>query len=132
MFFLAQLLVILYAWCSAQQEIPVVKMAKDYVPHGNPYQQPFHFWGWCMTAIVGAILTLFTGCFLTLFTSALWYSLLFDGWLNLGVGQPFNYIGQTAWIDKKLWALFGKKAPKRKQQITLFLLLNINALYFLL
>jgi hypothetical protein len=150
MLILSQLLIIAYSIASALQEIPVIKMARDYVPVGNPYSQPFHLWGWIMTAIVGNILALlhpsFGEAFLSLLLSALWYWLLFDAVVSKAVHDTLFYVGDTSDVDKIIkkgttvnifrWKIkipgLGKYAGEIKAGGCIVLLITLNALYFLL
>lgn len=147
MIILAQILIIAYTIASALQEVPVLKMAKDYVPHGNPYSQPFHFWGWIMTAIVGAILSLLQHSIgeglLSLAFSSLWYWILFDVVVGKEVNDTWFYVGTTSDVDKALrdgttvkvfkWTIkipgLGDHAGKIKAAACLGLIAILNVLY---
>jgi hypothetical protein len=148
MLILSQLLIIAYAIASALQEVPVIKMARDYVPHGNPYSQPFHLWGWIMTAIVGNILAILQPSFgealLSLLLSALWYWLLFDVVVSKAVHDTLFYVGDTSDVDKIIkkgatvkifrWKIkipgLGKYAGQIKAGVCLLLIIALNILYY--
>lgn len=133
MFYLAQALIVLYAFCSAQQEAPIVSYQKDYVAINDERVDQFHFWGWLMTAIVGITLSLFQtnafGYIATPLLAALWYWMVFDGTLNKLTDQPFFYVGHTSKVDKWLNKRFGKDAGKRKVQVCVAVITLINVGY---
>lgn len=102
------LLMIAYAVCSALHESSVVRGARAYWPVNNPYEKPFHKWGAAMTVIFSLSLIHYGWQYPLL--SLLWYWLLFDIVLNKRTSKRWDYVGETAFIDRLLHRLPGNPA----------------------
>jgi hypothetical protein len=110
MFYILQFVMIVYAIASARQEKDVVQAFLDYVPIGNKYSKGFHNSGAFMTTCMAAVISLVTTDIVTVaisfFLSLLWYWIVFDIALNKYTGKNWDYIGQTAKLDKALNQMF--------------------------
>lgn len=134
-FILAQIGIIAYALFIAHKEVQAIRMIRDYVPVNNPYNEPFHFYGYGAAFVVGAILTLFQQSVEALvimpFLVSLWYSILYDGAIGSEIYNSFYYLGSSSKIDRWLKNKFGVFAGQWKVGIAGFLIVVLNLIYFL-
>lgn len=118
----SQIVTILFAFVFAMQQAPAVKAFRDYVPINNPYIKLYHRFGWILSALVIGYISPLN---LHLLINCLWYWLVFDIVLNKATGKPFDYIGETAWIDKQLNKLSIEGADKALFIVAANIVLNI-------
>ena len=125
----------LFAWFISEKEVVTVKMQREYVPTPNPFNEPFHFYGYGASFIVGFILTVYQrealAFWLTPFTTALVYWMTFNVNLNMGLDWKWNRIGRSSWIDKMLWKRFGKYGERYWFWAALAVVLLLNLTYLL-
>jgi hypothetical protein len=139
MFYLAQILMMVYAYVAAYKESVAVRMMRDYVPIPNPYNEPFHFYGITMAAPMCAALFVsqivqpsIAAFVLTPFVSISIYWAVFSWKLHDEIWDRWNYVGTTAkfdiWLRKKLGTKVEQKVVSI--QVSLFVLLNLLYLLF--
>jgi hypothetical protein len=132
MIYVAQAIMILYAWVSAKQEASVIVLFRDYVPQ-EASTKMFHVYGWYMTAIVGLSFMLCqktaVGKTVVPFLCALCYWIVFDVSLNLSMGWGWNYVGQSSAVDRFFITLFGNDAPNIKFFFSVTVLCVLNYLF---
>jgi hypothetical protein len=134
-FILAQLAIAIYALFIAHKEVQAIRMIRDYVPTPNPYNEPFHFYGYGAVVVVGLIVTTFQrsweAALLTPFLSAIIYSVLYDGVIGDEIYNKFTYLGSSSKIDKWFKHKFGVFAGEWKLSLMCFLFVILNLIYFL-
>ena len=114
---IAQILAIAYTEFSVRQEKPVVSMMIYYVPPTRLLGKEFHLFGWLMTVIFCAALSL--AWWPLGIMSGLWYWLLFD----LRIAKK---LGTEAKTDRMLSKLFGKHALIIKSIVCAVILIALN------
>ena len=133
---ISQLLMIIYIRLASWHHAPAVKAMRDYIPTPNPYEDPFHFWSFGQGVVVSIIIAAsmlsyqpWGWCIVSGVLCGLWYSLLFDPWLNKQIpGRNWNYLGNDPGIDRFLKRIFGKHAGEYKFVICGLLIVLINLL----
>lgn len=124
---------ILFAFIMANKEIVAVRMMREYVPTPNPFSEPFHFYGFGCSVVVGVTITLLqttlAGQILSPLLSGVLYWTVFDWKLNHEVYDKFDRIGRSSWIDRKLWEWFGKHAERNAVRIKVGSVILLNAIY---
>jgi hypothetical protein len=132
MFFLTQLVMILFAYSFAHFQEPIIRMIRDYVPTPNPYNFKFHKYGAAVAAVLGLMGALnimpdIKWSVINLFTNGLCYWLVFDLIIGFEVYDNLFYLGTTSKLDK-LW----KGNGKTKAFVLGVIILGINAVKILL
>jgi hypothetical protein len=134
-FILSQLAIIAYALFIGHKEVQAIRMVRDYVPTPNPYNEPFHFYGYGAAFVVGAVVTLFQqsveAFIIVPFLVSMWYSMLYDGVIGDEIYDDFTYLGNSSKIDKWFKHKFGVFAGKWKLGVIIFLIVVLNLIYFL-
>lgn len=134
-FVVAQAGIIAYALFIAHKEVQAIRMIRDYVPTPNPYNEPFHFYGFGASLVITLILTVFQrsweAVIITPFMCSLYYSVLFDSVIGSEVYNDKYYLGNSSKIDKWLKHKFGVFAGEWKTGIAGFLIVVLNLIYFL-
>lgn len=131
MFYVGQIIMICFAFFMASKEVTAVRMMREYVPTPNPFNEPFHFYGFGASVIVAASIfclqTDVLAFIISPFISSALYWTVFDWKLNHEVYDNYSRIGRTAWVDKNLWQLFGERAERNTVilKITTIILLNL-------
>jgi hypothetical protein len=134
-FLSAQFLIILFAVLIANKETVAVRMAREYVPTPNPFNEPFHFYGYSASVVFVILAVLYQqsieAMVLIAPLSALWYWVAFDYVINTEVFEKWDYVGYTSKIDKWLRRHWGNKAGKRKFWFSVAAIAVLNLIYFL-
>jgi hypothetical protein len=137
MFYLIEGLTALFAvYCAYLNEVPVLKM----IQHGASLseEKKFHFANGAVKIIYSLSVTMAMGlplferliCF---FTLGLIQWLVFDIALNLFLKKTWDYIGDTAWIDKHLTRLMPHgDAGEVKAILCLLFIIALNFLFHLI
>lgn len=135
---IAQLLMVLYIRFASWHHAPAVNAMREYVPTPNPYEDPFHTYSFLQAATVTVIISLglfayetWIWCGVMAIVCGLWYSLLFDPWLNKGTYKNWDYLGDDSSFDRWFKKKFGKHAGQEKAIFIAVLILITNILKFI-
>jgi hypothetical protein len=136
-YIIAQILMILYAYVVAYKEATAVRMMRDNVPSPNPFNEPFHFYGYMMAIPTGIAITLLQWVepsisvfILTPLVSMNIYWCVFDWKLNDEVWDKWNRVGESSKFDIQLRKLFKTNVEQKTVmlKVTLYVLLNTTYL----
>lgn len=135
MFYLSQILMVAFALFIGHKEATAVRVMRE-LPYGNPYEEPFHFYGFGASFIFSFTLILFQqsipAFIITPFLCGVIYWSVFEYVLNKEAFGKWNYIGRTAKTDKAMWQLFGATAERDLVILKVTLFIVLNALYLIL
>lgn len=126
MFYIDQILFVLIAYISAQEEINGTWAFRTYASPGTIQSKLYHRWGFVHMAFVGVITawafhtTLLDAAYLAVLNAFI-YWLLFDIWYAKGINKDWWYLGGEADLDKKLI-----NKGKLKAYICLAIIITIN------
>lgn len=111
MFYLAQLLMIAFAYFTGRKEAIYLSVVRT-LPPGNNIEKPYHKWGWLAAVVVGIACALLQSDLkariLALLLCGVWYWTVYEAAYNKPVFGNWKHVGTTAATDKFLRRLFGR------------------------
>lgn len=138
-FFLAEVLMALYAYMVAYKEITAVRMMREYVPTPNPFNEPFHFYGYMMAVPMGIAVTVlqllhpsWKAFILTPLVSMTIYWAVFNWKLSSEVWGNWKRVGDSSWFDRTLKAIFKEDVETKTVMLQCYSFVLFNALYIIL